>query len=52
MGIVVTPTAVTYAENEINTATAYIEVLGPQGSLVTWLVSNVIDDRFLSLIHI
>jgi len=46
MGIVVTPAAVTYAENEINTATAYIEVLGPQGSLGTWLVSNVIDDRF------
>ena len=46
MGIVVTPAAVTYAENQINTATAYIEVLGPEGSLGTWLVSNVIDDRF------
>lgn len=46
MGIVVTPAEVTYAENQINTATAYIEVLGPEGSLGTWLVSNVIDDRF------
>lgn len=46
MGIIATPTKVTYAENEINTATAYIEVLGPEGSLGTWLVSNVIDERF------
>lgn len=46
MGIVVTPAKVTYAENAINTATAYIEVLSPEGSLGTWLVSNVIDDRF------
>jgi hypothetical protein len=46
MGIVVTPAEVTYAENAINTATAYIEVLGPEGSLGVWLVSNVIDDRF------
>jgi hypothetical protein len=46
MGIISTPKAVTYADNEINTATAYIEVLGPKGSIGTWLVSNVIDDRF------
>jgi hypothetical protein len=46
MGIVVTPAKVTYAENAINTATAYVEVLSPEGSLGTWLVSNVIDDRF------
>jgi hypothetical protein len=46
MNVVVTPTAVTYAENQINTATAYVEVLGPKGSLGIWLVSNVIDDRF------
>ena len=46
MNVVVTPTAVTYAENAINTATAYVEVLGPDGSLGIWLVSNVIDDRF------
>jgi hypothetical protein len=46
MNIVVTPTAVTYAENTLNTATAYVDVLGPDGSLGTWLVSNVIDERF------
>jgi len=46
MGIVVTPTAESHAENQINTATAYVEVLGPEGSLGTWLVSNVIDERF------
>ena len=46
MNIVVTPTAETYAEDEINTATAYVEVIGPQGSLGIWLVSNVIDERF------
>ena len=46
MNVVVTPTAVTYAENQINTATAYVEVLSPEGSLGIWLVSNVIDDRF------
>ena len=46
MGIVVTPKAETYAEGEINTATAYVEVFSPEGSLGTWLVSNVIDERF------
>jgi len=46
MGVVVTPQAETYAENEINTATAFVEVIGPEGSLGVWLVSNVIDERF------
>lgn len=46
MGIVVNPKEKVYAENQINTATAYVEVLGPEGSIGTWLVSNVIDDRF------
>lgn len=46
MGIVVNPKEETYAENTINTATAFIEVLGPEGPIGTWLVSNVIDDRF------
>ncbi|PXA05657.1 ResB protein required for cytochrome C biosynthesis [Coraliomargarita sinensis] len=46
MNIVATPTEVTYAESEINTATAYVEVSGPDGILGTWLVSNVIDERF------
>ncbi|MEN8661340.1 MAG: cytochrome c biogenesis protein ResB [Lentimonas sp.] len=46
MGIVVNPKEEVYSENTINTATAYIEVLSPEGSLGVWLVSNVIDDRF------
>jgi hypothetical protein len=46
MGIVMTPKPVSYADNDINTATAYIEVLNGDVSLGTWLVSNVIDDRF------
>ena len=46
MGLVVTPQAVTYAEDAINTVTAYIDIIGPDGSLGTWLVSNVLDDRF------
>jgi hypothetical protein len=46
MGIIATPLKETYAENDINTATAFIEVLSPEGSLGIWLVSNVIDDRF------
>jgi hypothetical protein len=46
MGIVVTPKEEVFAEGEINTETAYVEVFGPEGSLGVWLVSNVIDDRF------
>ena len=46
MGIVVSPLPVSYAESDINTETAYVEVLGPDGSLGVWLVSNVIDERF------
>lgn len=46
MNIVVTPKAVSYSDNDINTATAYVEVLSPEGSLGTWLISNVIDERF------
>jgi len=46
MNLIADPQEVTYAEGEINTATAYIEVMGPAGSLGTWLVSNVIDERF------
>ncbi|MGJ8652372.1 MAG: cytochrome c biogenesis protein ResB [Opitutaceae bacterium] len=46
MGIIVNPKDEVYAENQFNTATAYVEVLGPEGSLGIWLVSNVIDDRF------
>ena len=46
MGIVVTPKEEVYAEGEFNTETAYVEVLGPDGTIGVWLVSNVIDDRF------
>jgi hypothetical protein len=46
MGIVVTPMAETYAEGDINTATAYVEVFNGEESLGTWLVSNVLDERF------
>ncbi|MFP4068974.1 MAG: cytochrome c biogenesis protein ResB [Opitutales bacterium] len=46
MNLVATPKEVTYAEKEINTATAFVEVLGPDGPLGTWLVSNVMDERF------
>lgn len=46
MGIVVTPEAETFAEGDINTATSYIEVYGPEGSLGVWLISNVLDERF------
>jgi len=46
MNIVATPKRVTYAEDQLNTATAFVEVIGPEGTLGTWLVSNVIDERF------
>ena len=46
MNIEVNPVAVTYTDDAVNVATAYIEVLGPEDSLGIWLVSNVIDERF------
>ena len=46
MGIISTPKPVSYADNDINTATAYVEVLQGEDSLGIWLVSNVIDERF------
>ncbi|MFO8027542.1 MAG: cytochrome c biogenesis protein ResB [Opitutales bacterium] len=46
MNVVATPAEVTYSEDDINTATAYVEVSGPEGEIGTWLVSNVIDERF------
>ena len=46
MNVVVTPAPVSYADNAVNTATAYVEVLGPEGSLGIWLVSTFIDDRY------
>lgn len=46
MGIVLTPQAETFAEGELNTTSAYVEVLKGDDSLGIWLVSNVIDERF------
>ncbi|MEO0508919.1 MAG: cytochrome c biogenesis protein ResB [Verrucomicrobiota bacterium] len=46
MNIFVEPRQKTYAEGEFNAATAYIEVSGPDGVIGTWLVSNLIDERF------
>ncbi|MGB0745163.1 MAG: cytochrome c biogenesis protein ResB [Opitutales bacterium] len=46
MNVVATPLEPTYAENEVNTATAYVEISSEDGVIGTWLVSNVIDERF------
>ena len=46
MGIIVNPKPETYSEDEINTVTAFIEVIKGEDSLGTWLVSNVMDERF------
>ena len=46
MNILATPTQIDYAEDAINTTTAYIEVHYQKEVLGTWLVSNVIDERF------
>jgi hypothetical protein len=40
--ITVTPLAMTYKQNERNLPSAYIELLGPQGSLGTWVVSTML----------
>lgn len=46
MGIIVNPKPETYSEDEINTATAFVEVLNGEDSLGIWLVCNVMDERF------
>lgn len=46
MRLIANPLETTYAEGEPNITTAYIEILGPDGSLGTWLVSNMIDEHF------
>lgn len=47
MDIVANPRDPIYSEDEINTTTAYVEVLGPDKEpLGTWLVSNVLDERY------
>ncbi|GAB4272863.1 MAG TPA: ResB protein required for cytochrome C biosynthesis [Opitutae bacterium] len=46
MDIAVMPKPVTYKDNEPNTATAYIKLTDADGEMGTWLVSNMIDERF------
>ena len=46
MGIIVNPKPEAYSEDEINTVTAFVEVIKGEDSLGTWLVSNVMDERF------
>ncbi len=41
-GMVVQPLPVTYKDNENNWPTAYIELVGPEGSLGTYLVSTML----------
>jgi len=46
MGLIATPESVTYKDNELNTATAYVNIEANGESLGVWLVSNLIDERF------
>jgi ABC-type transport system involved in cytochrome c biogenesis permease subunit len=46
MGLFAVEKAPDYSQNAINTTTAIVELVGPDGSLGSWLVSNVIDERF------
>ncbi|MGB0793182.1 MAG: cytochrome c biogenesis protein ResB [Opitutales bacterium] len=46
MNIIATPQPIDYSEKAINTSTAYVELQHADELLGTWLVSNVIDDRF------
>ena len=47
MGLTAFPQPLTYKEAERNAATAYVQILSKEGEdLGTWLVSNIIDERF------
>lgn len=46
MDIVVIPLPITYKQDEINLATAYIKVEGEDENIGTWLVSTRIDETF------
>lgn len=46
MDIVVMPRPISYKDDEPNTVTAYVELFDNEGSLGTWLVSNLMDERF------
>lgn len=42
--VVATQRPLTYKENERNIPSAYVELVGPEGSLGTWLVSVALED--------
>jgi len=42
--IVATPLEVTYRQDERNTPTAYVELVGPEGSLGVWTVSTLLGN--------
>lgn len=42
--VVATPLPITYKQDERNIPTAYVELVGAQGSLGTWLVSTQLSD--------
>ena len=46
MGLVVFPKPKSYAEKKVNAATAYVTIYGEETILGTWLVSNIIDNKF------
>lgn len=46
MGLVVQPQARTFKTNERNTTTAVVEIVGTEGPLGSWLVSNVLETNF------
>jgi ResB-like family protein len=43
--VAVTPLPITYKQDEANLPSAYVELIGPQGSLGTWLVSTQLTDQ-------
>ncbi|HEU5079982.1 MAG TPA: cytochrome c biogenesis protein ResB [Opitutaceae bacterium] len=43
--VAVTPLPMTYKENETNVPAAYVELIGPQGSINTWLFSTALTDQ-------
>lgn len=46
MGIDIKPLPEAFDDSTINTTTAIVEVIAEDGPVGTWLVSNVIDERF------
>ena len=46
--ILVQPEPMTYKEGERNVPSAYVELIGPEGSLGTWLVSPMLESQSFS----